>query len=464
MVKVSEGSRHANSVAHSCPSFLQGPRRFLRLHAYETLMHLILRTHSQYAPFVTVDGWMLPLLFAASSSTDLLFSFIFLPLLRFGTVPGEYHSYVLLYSILTIFFHCSLCFSYTMKISRQLSVMASSRSHKETGLLTLLFSCFDLGFLRGLRSVVLSGDLGFLRTTVLNHWERFVEGVGGCSQGETKKRSFSPNLALARPLFPSHAKLSLISLPHPPLTHLLYMAPQGKKCPGCLKSFTSRRAHLAQASSPLCRKLAKMRRISCLGFIRAPQRSPPQQPDSRPLFTPHGSSPIPTNGTPSLTQDDDQLPDQDLPHTPSTENESDDEDDDFSDVSESESLPGWEPPILDNTDNMSVSSDHTDPDTPPSPVPPEDLRERTWVMPKVIRYPDPQAGEPIGSVGSTNDTYAALLKKGSNSNPYSPFASKTDWEVAKWAKLQGPSSTSLAELLKIEGVMSFCLNGWPTSN
>ncbi|KAL0957479.1 hypothetical protein HGRIS_001272 [Hohenbuehelia grisea] len=35
---------------------------------------------------------------------------------------------------------------------------------------------------------------------------------------------------------------------------------------------------------------------------------------------------------------------------------------------------------------------------------------------------------------------------------YAPFASQIDWEIARWAKLRGPGSTALTELLKIPEV------------
>jgi hypothetical protein len=37
-------------------------------------------------------------------------------------------------------------------------------------------------------------------------------------------------------------------------------------------------------------------------------------------------------------------------------------------------------------------------------------------------------------------------------NPYAPFLFRTDWEIAKWGKLRGPSSTAFTELLEIPGV------------
>lgn len=37
-------------------------------------------------------------------------------------------------------------------------------------------------------------------------------------------------------------------------------------------------------------------------------------------------------------------------------------------------------------------------------------------------------------------------------NPWAPFNSKIDWEIAHWAKLRGPGSTAVSELLNIGGV------------
>lgn len=37
-------------------------------------------------------------------------------------------------------------------------------------------------------------------------------------------------------------------------------------------------------------------------------------------------------------------------------------------------------------------------------------------------------------------------------NEWAPFSTRVEWEIARWAKLRGPSSTALSELLKITGV------------
>ena len=39
-------------------------------------------------------------------------------------------------------------------------------------------------------------------------------------------------------------------------------------------------------------------------------------------------------------------------------------------------------------------------------------------------------------------------------NPWAPFQSRNDWEVARWAKLRGKGSNAFNELLAIPGVRS----------
>ena len=56
-----------------------------------------------------------------------------------------------------------------------------------------------------------------------------------------------------------------------------------------------------------------------------------------------------------------------------------------------------------------------------------------------------------------NVTAGTHQHSASATNPYAPFLSKLDWEVARWAKLRGPGSTAVTELTGIEGV-SRCLS------
>ena len=148
--------------------------------------------------------------------------------------------------------------------------------------------------------------------------------------------------------------------------------------------------------------------------------------------------------------------------TLSTVDETESSDDDGNYLLTDEINPGWEPPLPpdnraeSNSPRDNGTDDDTDTDTDANPLTPptpsNDVRQRTWVTPKVVQFPGSRAGEPTGSASSSNRTYATSLGDLSSSNPYSPFSSKIDWEVAQWAKLHGPSSTSFAELLKIDGV------------
>ena len=51
-----------------------------------------------------------------------------------------------------------------------------------------------------------------------------------------------------------------------------------------------------------------------------------------------------------------------------------------------------------------------------------------------------------------NQGYHRADSNADNSNPYEPFSSKLDWEIACWAKTRGPGSNALTELLSINGV------------
>jgi hypothetical protein len=68
--------------------------------------------------------------------------------------------------------------------------------------------------------------------------------------------------------------------------------------------------------------------------------------------------------------------------------------------------------------------------------------------------PDRNAGAPLPNQTKTSyETYQdALPNSNAVPNVWAPFASKIDWEVARWAKLRGPGSMALSELLRIERV------------
>jgi len=80
--------------------------------------------------------------------------------------------------------------------------------------------------------------------------------------------------------------------------------------------------------------------------------------------------------------------------------------------------------------------------------------------PKVLRYSEhhrnSRAGRPVQQrgpntpLGPLDNLYSANI--GSDDNPWAPFQSKLDWEVAKWAKMRGAGSNAFTELLAIDGV------------
>jgi hypothetical protein len=80
-------------------------------------------------------------------------------------------------------------------------------------------------------------------------------------------------------------------------------------------------------------------------------------------------------------------------------------------------------------------------------------------QPFVVPYPSQRVEDPAGARSRAQDCQSAhanvsyeLEIAQDKTNPYSPFASELDWEIAKWAKLRGPGSTSFGELMSIPGV------------
>jgi hypothetical protein len=70
--------------------------------------------------------------------------------------------------------------------------------------------------------------------------------------------------------------------------------------------------------------------------------------------------------------------------------------------------------------------------------------------PVIIRFPG-AAGKEYGAGDLTEDeVYQNTI--GAQNGIYTPFSSKTEWEIAQWAKEQGPSSMAFTDLMSIEGV------------
>ena len=100
-----------------------------------------------------------------------------------------------------------------------------------------------------------------------------------------------------------------------------------------------------------------------------------------------------------------------------------------------------------------------------------ELRKR----PYIVKFPGGQAGAVYANQAVDDNLNASYTHKvGSAENPFYPFSSNMEWEIARWAKMRGPSSTAFTELMNIEGVSFFSfmmyrldwplnsrlLNGW----
>ncbi|KAF7974189.1 hypothetical protein HWV62_13231 [Athelia sp. TMB] len=88
------------------------------------------------------------------------------------------------------------------------------------------------------------------------------------------------------------------------------------------------------------------------------------------------------------------------------------------------------------------------PEQPESPgrasVPPRSTREH------IVKFGG-LAGTPLLGWGRGASMYRKYQGKTGNA-PWGAFQSQIDWEVARWAKLRGPSSTAVSDLLNIDGL------------
>ena len=78
------------------------------------------------------------------------------------------------------------------------------------------------------------------------------------------------------------------------------------------------------------------------------------------------------------------------------------------------------------------------------------LRQR----PFIVQLPG-LAGTPQARMKPAHARYGEMMNKNQDSpNIYAPVSSCLKWDIARWAKVRGPSSTSFTELVSIPGVCS----------
>ena len=71
---------------------------------------------------------------------------------------------------------------------------------------------------------------------------------------------------------------------------------------------------------------------------------------------------------------------------------------------------------------------------------------------KIELFPSERAGSPIQPGSPVQSSFHRYQQRLDGDSKYAPFASQIDWEIARWAKIHGPSSAAVTELLQIEGV------------
>ncbi|KAI0039298.1 hypothetical protein FA95DRAFT_1504352 [Auriscalpium vulgare] len=72
--------------------------------------------------------------------------------------------------------------------------------------------------------------------------------------------------------------------------------------------------------------------------------------------------------------------------------------------------------------------------------------------PKIVHFGG-QAGAPLAhDAAGTYEAYNDALAGHDPANLWAPFRSKLEWEIARWAKMRGPTSTAFNELLQIDEV------------
>lgn len=216
-------------------------------------------------------------------------------------------------------------------------------------------------------------------------------------------------------------------------------------CPGCrrLFSFGALSQHLARTSQPACRAIYEQQRSYLPGV------DPKSEPEDD-------------------SEEAEEAPMQIFAGDYFGEDYADD------------NFPGWDgaggESSTSSSDESSSSDDEPDPylEPPPAPLanpaeagvnPMEDehgrlftgeerhkAEEDIWVEPVVYGFPG-RAGEAVEEENESGYVgYKDSLGAGSHNNPYAPFASKIDWDMARWAKLRGPGSTAVTELMGIDNV------------
>lgn len=94
-------------------------------------------------------------------------------------------------------------------------------------------------------------------------------------------------------------------------------------------------------------------------------------------------------------------------------------------------------------------------EVPIAPQPPQPSPKTS--LPAIIIDTFDDAGQVLHKEQGTYERW--VKKHGCVDNPYHPFTSKLEWEVARWAKLEGPGAAALDRLLHYPSVSSLFILG-----
>ncbi|KAI1786027.1 hypothetical protein LXA43DRAFT_1065395 [Ganoderma leucocontextum] len=256
------------------------------------------------------------------------------------------------------------------------------------------------------------------------------------------------------------------------------------QCSGCRKVFSQSglEKHLSQTRQTSCLEFRNLRNVALLlaQQPRAPTPDTPgnvlnmevDDPDSLPPFLADvdmDEAPVQFEGDFFGDYPDDFFDDADEQEPPVS---SDDSDSTSDKDEEAVDAPSWEPPPREtppsSTDPVATAGVPAGPPLPSAQqraIVEESTRRKTFIVP----YPRASAGAPIpdaAPVSAAHTLYRNALNHDGNpteANVYYPFASRLDWEVARWAKLRGPGSTAFDELLDIEEVADRLALSYKTS-
>lgn len=211
-------------------------------------------------------------------------------------------------------------------------------------------------------------------------------------------------------------------------------------CPGCNESFTHRgyTNHIQQTQARACRTIFQDQS----SYLPGTYSEPPGAPS--PVASLDNNDPDPPRFEGDFFGDDYTAQDFGFRDP----DDSDSEDEGAADPSGWEPAPDPQPPSDGDAmeETTQGSADHTD--SPGQRQTSESQIHSNHCSITVKKFGG-RAGEVVAHLD--NAGYSSY-SGGDETNLWAPFSSRTDWEVARWAKLRGPGSTSFSELLNIEGV------------